>query len=312
MIKLKLEQLPLKLSVVALGFLAATFALASTLQRSFSTFTPSKEALLSALPVLLCFFLAASLMILFALVAEGKVLAFGVLVATLLFVLPLTSLPLSWRLVVAVFSFLGLLFLCFQARKTQEAYTGFSASHYGGVIRSFFLLFLFLLGIILFLSTSVALERQKFEIPEEMLKPIVDQFVGIIGGMIKQQVGKPVPESELAPFVEDGLIDLLGQAGFKLELKGKPKSLAQVTTRITKALRPELAKIIAPFKTYVPFLIAGMVVFSLLSLFPFVGLIGAPIFSIVYRLLILVRVLKFEEVERTVRRLTLNYPLSPQ
>lgn len=302
---MKFEQPSPKLLIISFGFLVSTLIFSYTLVRSLSGFTPSVEALLAALPIILLLFLTASLMIIFALLTERKVLALGILVATILLVLPFTFLPLLWRLIVVVVSFLGFFLFASQARGTHEAYTGFSASYYRGAMRNFFLLFVFILGIILFFSTSQALERQKFEIPEETLKPVVGQFVEIIGGMIKQQAGKSVPESELAPFVEDGLIDLLGQAGLKLKLKGEPKSLAQVTTRITKALKPELAEIIAPFKIYIPFLIAGMAVLTLFSFVPFVGLVGAPIFFVVYRFLILVRVLKFEEVERTVRRLAL-------
>jgi len=294
-----------KLLIIGFGFLVSTLAFALALGRTLSSLTLSKEALLGALPVLLLLFLTASLMIIFALLTERKVLALGILVATILLVLPFAFLPLLWRLIVVVVSFLGFLLFASQARGTHEAYTGFSASYYRGAMRNFFLLFVFILGIVLFFSTSQALERQKFEIPEETLKPVVGQFVGIIEGMMRQQPDKSVPESELALAAEDVLTDLLGQVGLKLKLKGEPKSFAQVTTRITKALKPELAEIIAPFKIYIPFLIAGMAVLTLFSFIPFVGLVGAPIFFIVYRFLILVRVLKFEEVERTVKRLAL-------
>lgn len=296
---------PPKLLIITAGFFVSTFAFSLVLKRSFSTLTFSKEALLAALPVLLLLFLAVSLMIVFALVAEKKITALGALIAAILFILPLNFLPFLWRLVVAFASFLSFLFLCFQAQGTHEAYTGFSASHYRGVMRNFFLLFIFILGIALFSSTTQALRQQKFEIPEETLKPIVAQFVETVGGMLRQQFGGRIPESQLAPLVEEQLVQLLNQVGLELKLKGQPETFTQVTTRITKSLSTELAEIIIPFKAYVPFLVAGMVVLTLFTLTPFIVLIGSPVFFLVYRLLILVQMLKFEEVERKVKRLAL-------
>jgi len=294
-----------KLLIITAGFFAATLVFSFVLKRTFSTLTFSKEVLLAALPVLLLLFLTVSLMIVFALVTEKKMIALGALVAAILFILPLNFLPFLWRLVVALVSFLSFLFLCFQAQGTHEAYTGFSSSHYRGVMRNFFLVFIFILGIALFSSTSQVLRQQKFEIPEETLKPIVAQFVETVGGMLKQQFWGKIPESQLAPLVEEQLVQLLNQVGLELKLKGQPETFTQVTTRITKSLSTELAEIITPFKAYVPFLVAGMAVLTLFTLTPFIVLIGSPVFFLVYRFLILVRMLEFEEVERTVKRLTL-------
>ena len=296
---------PPNLLIITAGFFVSTFVFSLVLKRSFSTLTFSKETLLATLPVLAFLFLTASLMIVFALVAEKKIIALGALIAAILFILPLNFLPFLWRLVVAFASFLSFLFLCFQAQGTHEAYTGFSASHYRGVMRNFFLLFIFILGIALFSSTTQALRQQKFVIPEETIEPFVSQFVEAVGGMLRQQFGGRIPESQLAPLVEEQLVQLLSQAGLKLKLKGQPETFTQVTTRITKSLSTELAEIIIPFKVYIPFLVAGMAVLTLFTLTPFIVLIGSPVFFLVYRLLILVQMLKFEEVERKVKRLAL-------
>lgn len=302
---IKVERPAPRLLIIGFGFLLSTLLFAYTLGRSLSALTLSKEALLGALPVLLLLFLTASLMIIFALLTERKVHALGVLIATILLILPFTSLPFLWRLIVALVLFLGFLLFGSQARGTHEAYTGFSASYYKGIVRNFFLLIVFILGIVLFSSTSQALGRQKFEIPQETIESVIEQFVETVGGILKQQAAGRVPESELAPLVEEQLTQLMRQVGFEIKLKGKPKSFAQVTTRISKNLKSELDKMVSPFKVYIPFVIAGIAVLTLFSFSPFVGLIGAPIFFIVYRLLILARVLKFEEVERKVKRLTL-------
>lgn len=302
--------IPFKLLAIAFGFLATTLALSWMLGRSLSTFTLSKEAFLSASQVLLFFFLTSSLLIIFALLTtQRKVLVLVALAASILFSLPYTSLSLFWKLLVILVSFVGFFLLCCQVQKIHEAYTGFSASHYKGVVQVFFLLFTFILGIVLFLSTSQALKQSAgggFEIPEETLKPVVGQFVETVGKMLQQQIGREVPEAQLAPYVEEQFVQLLRQMGMELKLKGEPKSFAQVTTRITKALNTQLAEIISPFKIYVPFLIAGMVVLTLVTLSPLAALIGSAAFFLVYRFLILARILKFEEVERKVKRLTLN------
>lgn len=294
-----------KLLITTFSFFAATLVFSLVLKRTFATLTFSREALFATLPVLAFLFLTVSLMIVFALVAEKKIIALGALVAAVLFILPLNFLPLFWRLVVAFASFLSFLSLCFQAQGTHEAYTGFSASHYRGVMRNFFLLFIFILGIALFSSTTQVLRQQKFVVPEETIKPFVGQFVEAVGGMLRQQFGGRIPESQLAPLVEEQLVQLLDQVGLEVKLKGQPETFTQVTTRISRALKTELAEIIIPFKAYVPFLVAGMVVLTLFTLTPFIVLIGSPVFFLVYRLLILVQVLKFEEVERTVKRLAL-------
>lgn len=306
---IKFERPSPKLLTIGFGFWVATLALAYTLSRSLTTFTLSKEAFLSALPVLLFLCLTASLAIIFALVEGRKAMALGVVVAALLFALPLTSLPLLWRLLTSLTFFFGSFLLCLQAQKTHEVYTGFSASHFKGVVRNFFLLFVFILGIVLFSTSSQALKRFStaagFEIPEETLEPVVGQFVGMIGGMLRQQTGGRVPERELAPYVEEQLTQLLHQMKVELKLEGQPESFAQVTERITKSLKAELGKMVTPFKAYIPFLIAGIAVLTLFTLSPFVALIGSFVFFLLYRLLVLVRILKLEEVERKVKRLAL-------
>lgn len=297
-----------KLLLVGLFFSASSLLFGITLGRSLSSLALTGEALLSAIPVLFFLFLTVSLVIVYALLTAKEPLALGVAgaaIAAILLVLPLSFPSFYWKLAAGLLLFFGFFFLNSQAQGVHEAYTGFSASHFKGVMRNFFLLFVFILALILFTSASQALGRGKFEIPEETLRPIVAQFVEMVGGMLQQQVGRKVPEAQLAPYVEEQLVQLLRQIGLKVELKGKPGSFAQVTDRLSKALGTELEKVLTPFKTYIPFVVAGIAVLTLFSFSPFVGLIGTPIFFLVYRFLILVRVLKFEEVERTVKRLAL-------
>jgi len=306
---IKFERPSPKLLALSFVFLSSSFAFAFTLERSLSTFNFSKEALFSTIPVLLLLFLTTALLITVALLSEKKFSALTVLAAAFLFVLPFTSLSIFWRVLVALVAFLGLFGLSLQAQGTHEAYTGFSASHFKGVVRNFFLLFIFILGIILYSSTSQALFRPAgggFEIPEETLEPVVAKVVEAVGGVVRQQAGGRVPERELAPYVEEQLAQFLAQMGFAMKLKGQPKSLGEVTTRLTKSLKADLDEVVAPFMVYIPFLIAGIVVVAFFTLSPFVALFGEIALFLVYRFLILVRVLKFEEVERKVKRLALT------
>ncbi len=298
-------KLPKKLLFLGGIFLASVGAFSLVLGSYLSTLTLSVETVLRAIPILIILFLSVSLMIVFSLLADKKVLIFCLLAAAILFVLPFGSLSLLWRLVLMVVLLLGFAAFGFQAKDIHEAYTGFSASYYVGLMRNFFLLFGFILGLVFFVRTAQILGEQHLEIPNETLRPIVSQLVETTGGMLKQQVGGMIPEEELAPLVEEQLVQLLQQLNMEIELTGQPYSFAQVTGRITEAINISLNKAIDPFKVYIPFLIAVTMVMILFPLTPVVGLIGAFIFFIVYRVLVLVRVLRFEEAERTVKRLVL-------
>lgn len=294
-----------KLLFITVVFFATVLAFSFVLRQALSAFTLSREGFLTALPSLFFFFMVASLTIIFALLAEKQALVLGTLIAAVLFVLPLTSLPTLGRLMVALISFAGFLLLCSQVRGIHEAYVGFSASYYKGVMRNFFLLLTLILGLVLFVSTAQVVKRQKLEIPEETIKPVVGQFVEAVGKVLQRQSGGIIPEAQLASLVEEQLVQLLRQVGLELRLKGQPKSFTQATSRITEALSAELGEIITPFRVYIPFLVGGVVVLTLFAFTPFVGLVGVPVFFAVYRFLILIKLLKFEEVERTVKRLTL-------
>jgi len=298
-------ELPKKLLLVGGISLASVVAFGFVLGNYLSTLTLSVETVLRAFPILIVLFLSVSLMIVFSLLADRRRLVFYLLVAVALFVLPFGSLPLLWRMVVAVVLLLGFAAFCFQAKDIHEAYTGFSAYYYVGLMRHFFLLFGFILGIVLFFSINQALGRQRVEIPEKILRPAVSQIVGAVGGMLKQQFGGRVPEDQLAPLVEEQLVTILKQVGLKIELEGQSRSFTQVTERIIESINTKLDETVSPFKGYAPFLVAGSLVLTLFVLTPFAGLFGGLIFFFVYRFLILVRVLRFEEVERTVKRLAL-------
>jgi len=295
-----------KLLITTGLFLISSLVFGLLLGSSMETISLTREGLLGCLPVLVCFLVVGSLAIIFSLVSGWKTGLSGLLAASALFGLFLTALSPPWRLWIAAVFFVGLLLLRIQARRVHEAYTGFSASHYRGVMQTFFFFFIFALAAILFFLSRQAVGRKRVLIPQETLEPVVGQVVTMFGGLMSQEFGGNVPEDVLAPVVEEALFSVLQQLGLGVRPEGQPASLAEVTMRISKVAEEGLAEAITPLKPYVPFVLAGLALFTLAGFSPVVVPLGAFVFLLVYRLLLLVRLLKLKEVERTVKRLALS------
>jgi hypothetical protein len=303
--KLNLPALPVKLLAVGALLLLLSLIFGFCLDAYLSHLSFSKGVYLSIPGLLAVFLFTASLLIVFSLVAPRKALVPVVVVAALLFAAPLSTLTLLLRGITWVIFSLGVVAVSLQVQAIHELYTKFSAHYFQQAVRNLFLAFVVVVSFILFSMTSQALGDREIEIPQSVVEQIVGQLITAVGGAMEKQVGVEMPEEELAPRVEEMMLQLLGRVGFELELEGKPKSLNEVTGRLSRAIKIEIENLTNPFKIYIPLLV---VVFALLTLFtisPLVSLAGGFIFFLTYRLLIIAGVLKLESVERTVTRLGL-------
>lgn len=294
-----------KLWVVAGVFLVSVLIFTLLLRNSLASVSLTLEGLTNYLSVLACFFLAVSLAIVFSLVSEKRIGLLVSLAAALIFGLLLTTLALPWRLVVGAVFFVGLFYLRGRARKTHEAYTGFGASHYRGIMTSFFLILALILSAMVFVWSQDFFTRKLSTLQREQIESFVGQSVLTLGEVIARMAPAPVPENEIAPAVEQLLGQILQPFGFVPQADAPATSYAQITERVSTALEEAITGATAPYLIYVPFIIGGLLLITLGSLAPFVAIVGVPVFFIAYRLLLLARVLKLEEVERPVKRLAL-------
>jgi len=301
-----IKKFPVTLSIVTGIFVISGLVFSFLLKSSIAAFSPSLEGLLNCLPALVAFFAMASLAVIFSLVSEWQINIPGFLIVALLFGLSLAASSLPWKLGVGAILLIGLLLLRPQARKAHEEHLGFSAAHYRGVLRSFFFILIFALAMFLFLLSRQAVESRQTLIDREALEPVVGMVVEMFGGMLEQQFGADVPEEVLAPAVGEMAQQLLQQLGILATMDKPPTSLAEVTSWLTTVLENSLMEIVTPIKPYVPIAIAVLTALTLASLYPIIIPFGVLVFFIVYRLLILVRLLKLEEVPRTAKRLVLN------
>jgi hypothetical protein len=295
-----------KLWIVAGVFVASVLVFSLLLGGALTSVSLTLEGFTGYLPVLVCLFLAVSLAIIFSLVSEKLV---GLLVSAgsaVVFGLLLTALALPWRLVVAAIFFIGLFYLRSRARKIHEAYTTFGASHYRGVMTTFFLILVLVLAVVAFSWSREFFTQQLTSFQREKIESMVNQAVTGLGEMVGQMTPEAVPEDQLAQAVEEILGQLLGMFGVAPQSDSPATSYAQVTERISNALEESITGATAPYLIYVPFILAGLLILTLGGLAPFVAILGVPVFFAVYQLLLLARVLKLEEVERPVKRLALN------
>ncbi|NIT03728.1 hypothetical protein GTO10_02230, partial [Candidatus Saccharibacteria bacterium] len=214
------------------------------------------------------------------------------------------------------FLYLGaLLVLDYVSRRAVSTRSIFSSTMFGASYSRFFFFFTVIGGFLVYFSTQHSAVSQ-FKVPEEVLNPTLNFVVDRAIEQVQEQFGSQELSEEqfLEELKKTGLLEVL-QEQFNITLGegevGTPDRLAQ---NLSESLREQLgqdldlfiADFLGPYLPFIPLIASLGVALSLLFLTPVFTLFCIGVFELVYRGLVGLRVLKFEEETRQVRVLKIG------
>ncbi len=292
------------LSSAALGFLV---------EGAFSAgFSLNLSAWLRLVPLIISFGLATSLATVLALVGDSFNRLIGFALAAVGFGLPFfippnpVQIPILFALLLPLTFFGGNLLLDYYSRTAAKTTAIFSSSMFSTAYTRFFLFFVFALGFLVYFSTQIT-PQERFKIPEEVLTPALNLIVNRVIEQVQDQLGTKefTEEQFIAELEKSGLLQVLEQQ-FGVTLNpseiGSPQKLTEnLRGPLVAQLTKDLDDLLEPYLPFLPLIAAVGAGISLLFLSPLFVYISVGAFAVVYRLLVMARLIYLAEEQRTVR-----------
>lgn len=290
-------------SSLGLGFfLEIILALGFTLDLSLWVYSIS---------LIFAFLLATSFLTILSLTATGIFRYGGIGLAALSFGLPfiLSPNPINVPLesvVPTVLTYLGAsLLLDYMVRKSAKIHAVFQAAIFSGSYGHFFQVFVFAVGILVFFSAQLPAQAHLI-IPKEILEPSLNLVVNRVIEQVQGELGTTqfTEEEFLAELEETGLLSVLEQQfGITPDPKdiNSPQKLAEnLRQSLVTRLTADLEDFLEPYLPFFPLIAGAGATLSLFFLTPVFAWLSVAFFTLICRLLVILKFASFEQEQRQV------------
>lgn len=274
-------------------------------------FTLDLSLWMYSISLIFAFLLTTSFLTVLSLTATGIFRFWGAGLAALGFVFPFILLPNPVNVPLesaasTVLTYLGAsLLLDYMVVRSAKIHAVFKAAIFSNSYGRFFQVFVFAVGILVYFSAQLPAQAHLI-IPKGILEPSLNLIVNRVIEQVQGELGttKFTEEEFLAELEKTGLLSVLEQQfGITLDPQdiSSPQKLAEnLRQPLVAQLTADLEDLLEPYLPFFPLIAAATAVLSLLFLTPVFAWLSVVFFTLIYRLLVILKFASFEQEQRQV------------